>query len=257
MECQNTIKNLRINKEKVIGQVVVVVEGEEDEFKLLKHIFTKILGYSYIQMKRNKVMQHTFKNNQNTVIVANTKSSSISSIMEDKDYKDKLYNLLKKEYNKTLKNTFIYILWDRDKDTNKDSNYIKALETYANSMDNDYEMNGLLLISYPCLEAYNLSNFDKKLWKRDFKTSFDAKKTFHMSLNSIKDINEKTILLAVYNMHHSMLEYGINNYDPSNFKRINKRIFRLENEYFKHNKMFNALSLISIMLVDLGIIEEI
>lgn len=208
-------------------------------------------------MKRNKVMQHVFKDNKNTVIVANTKNSSISSIMEDKDYKDKLYNLLKEEYGKNLKNTYIYILWDRDKDTNKDINYVKALDTYSNSIDNDYEMNGLLLISYPCLETYNLSNFDKKIWKKDFKTSFDAKKSFHMSLNSIKDIDEKTNLLAVENMHRSMLKYGINSYEPaSNFKRINKRIFRLENENYKHNKCFNALSLISIMLIDLGIIEE-
>ena len=43
MECQNTIKNLKINKNKTVGTVVIVVEGEEDEFRLLKHIFTKIL----------------------------------------------------------------------------------------------------------------------------------------------------------------------------------------------------------------------
>lgn len=48
MECQNTIKNLKINKNKSIGEVVVVVEGESDEFKLLKHIFTEVLDYDYV-----------------------------------------------------------------------------------------------------------------------------------------------------------------------------------------------------------------
>ena len=87
MECQNIIKNLKINKEKNIGTIVVVVEGEEDEFRLLKHIFTEILEYNYISIKRNKIIQHEFisKNNKNTVIVANTNSSSIKSIIDDND----------------------------------------------------------------------------------------------------------------------------------------------------------------------------
>lgn len=37
MECQNTIKNLKINKNKKIGTIVIVVEGENGEFRLLKH----------------------------------------------------------------------------------------------------------------------------------------------------------------------------------------------------------------------------
>ncbi len=37
----------------------------------------------------------------------------------------------------------------------------------------------------------------------------------------------------------------------------NKTIFRKEKECFKRNKYFNALSLISIMLIDLGIITEV
>ena len=35
MECQNTIKNLKINKDKSIGEIVIVVEGESEEFRLL------------------------------------------------------------------------------------------------------------------------------------------------------------------------------------------------------------------------------
>ena len=113
MECQNTTKSLKINKNKSIGEVVIVVEGEKEEFKLLKHIFTKILDYNYVQVRRNKVMKDKFesKNNKNsTIIVANTSNSNIKTIMEDKNYKDKLYNLLKKEYNRSLKNVPIYFM---------------------------------------------------------------------------------------------------------------------------------------------------
>lgn len=58
MECQGMTKHLRINKQKSIGEVVIVVEGESEEFKLLKHIFMNILDYNYVPIKRNK---KTFK----------------------------------------------------------------------------------------------------------------------------------------------------------------------------------------------------
>ncbi len=260
MECQNIIKNLKINKEKNIGTIVVVVEGEEDEFRLLKHIFTEILEYNYISIKRNKIIQHEFisKNNKNTVIVANTNSSSIKSIIDDNDYKDKLYNLLKKEYNKSLKNTNIYIIWDRDKEKDNDSKiqdyYLQAINTFYSSLDNEYEMNGLLLLSYPCHECYNLSHFKKRIWKETFDTSNNCKKSFNESKFHIKDMNDKSLLLAVQNMHNGLLNYDIKEYDPSNFKIINENIYRKEEECFKNNRYFNALSLISIMLIDLGII---
>lgn len=263
MECQNTIKNLKINKNKTVGTVVIVVEGEEDEFRLLKHIFTKILNYNYVSMKRNKTMQHEFvsKNNKNTIIVANTKSSSIKTVIDDKEYKDKLYTLLKHDYNKSLKNVYIYIIWDRDKEeTEKEyvqKYYKETISTFASAQDNDYEMNGLLLLSYPCYEAYNISNFNKQLFNKKYNTSKDCKKEFNESKYYIKDITEDTILLAVQNMHYSFLNYNIMNYDPSDFKKINEKIYRKEEETYKNNGYFEALSLISVMLIDLGIIEEV
>ncbi len=258
MECQNTIKNLKINKNKSIGTIVVVVEGENDEFRLLKHIFTKVLKYNYVAMKRNRVMQHEFvsKDNKNTVIVANTANSNIKTITFDNEYKDKLYQVLKSEYHKNLKNTNIYIIWDRDKTLSDEENYLSAINTFYSSLDNDYDMNGLLLLSYPCHESYILANFKKKLYQEKFKSSLECKKEFKESRFAIKDINEKTLLLAVENMHRSLLKYNINKYDPSNLKTVNNKIYKKEEESFKYNAAFDALSLISIMLIDLGIIVE-
>lgn len=71
------------------------------------------------------------------------------------------------------------------------------------------------------------------------------------------DINEKSLLIAVENMNKSFKNYGVNNYDPSNFSHTNLTIYRKECEQLKNNKCLDALSLISIMLIDLGIIEEI
>lgn len=262
MECQNITKNLKINKDKRVGRVIIVVEGEMDEFRLLKHIFTKVLDYNYISLKRNKIIQHQFNNKDNTIIIANTKSSSIKSIIDETEYVDKLHKLLNEEFNESLKNIPIYIIWDRDKDiNNKEKEKIKkyyetALKKFANAWDNDEEMNGLLLLSYPCHESYNLANFNKRLWKKTFSSSKECKKEFSTSINLIKDINEKTLLLAVENMHRSMKEFGLISYDTANFKNVNETIFKKEEENFMIDKNFLALSLISILLIDLGIITE-
>lgn len=259
MECQTITKNLKINKEKSIGEIIIVVEGESEEFKLLKHIFTNILDYNYIPLKRNKTIKDSFKsktNKNSTVIVANTSNSNIKSIITDNDYKDKLYSLISKEYHKSLKNTPIYILWDRDRESNEKEFIKKSLETFSNSLDNDnYEMNGLLLLSYPCIETYEISNFNKRLWKKTFISSKEAKQYKKELSISMENITEKTLLLALENMHKILLEFGILTYDPSNFKSINNRIFNKIEEIYKHNKYMIPLSLISIMLVDLKIID--
>lgn len=259
MECQAIIKNLKWNKNKSIGEIVIVVEGESEEFKLLKHIFTHVLDYNYTAIRRNKTMKDKFvskTNNRSSVIIANTSNSNIKSILEEKDYKEKLYELLKKEYNKSLKNVPIYILWDRDQDSNKGEVVNKALTTFGSAMDNDYEMNGLLLISYPCIESFELSNFDKQLWKRKFNTSIDAKTANKKLIPNITNITESTLLLAVENMHRVMYKYGIRNYDTSNFKKENLKIFKEESKEYSKSKTFTALSLISILFIDLGIITE-
>lgn len=259
MECQSTIKNLKIKKDKTISEIVIVVEGESEEFKLLKHIFTNVLDYNYIPIKRNKIMRDEFHSKSNinsTVIIANTSNSNIKTIMEDLNYKDKLYNFLKEEYNKSLKNTPIYILWDRDADSNDEKVVKKALDTFTNSLDNNYEMNGILLLSYPCVESYILSNFDKQLYRKTFSKSEEAKKALKARKYSLIDIDEKSLLIAVENMHKTMLKYGIRSYDPSEFNTVNQTIFRKEKELYKNNNIFDALSLISIMLIDLGIIIE-
>ncbi len=254
MECLNTTKNLKINKNKSIGVVIVVVEGESEEFKLLKYIFTKILNYNYISLKRNIIMADEFRSKTNpnsTIIVANTSNSNIKSIM---DNQDRLYNFLKIEFKRSLKNVPIYILWDRDADSNKKKTVLKALKTFKNAMDNDEDINGILLLSYPCVESYELANFNKQLYRKVFSTSEEAKKLFKAKRYFLTNISTQTLINAVGNMHRTMNKYGIVKYDPSDFYRINKKIFDIEEEKYELEKGYDALSLISIMLIDLGII---
>ena len=259
MECQNTTKILKINKNKTIGEVVVVVEGESEEFKLMKHIFTNVLNYNYISIKRNKVMRDEFRSKTNpnsTIIVANTSNSNIKTIMEDQDYQDKLYELLRTDYKHSLKSTPIYIIWDRDYDSNDEEIVLKTLKTFKNAMDNDFDMNGILLLSYPCIESYEISNFDKQLYRKKFSSSQCAKDLYKEKRYSLSNITEETIINAIKNMHRSMNSIGILNYDPSDFYKTNKKVFEYEKDSYDNSGMIPALSLLSVMLVDLGIIFE-
>ena len=261
MECQNTIKTLKINKNKTIGDVIVIVEGESEEFKLLKHIFVDIFDYNYYSLKRNKGITDIFKsktNKNSTLIVANTSSSSMKSIFSDKDFEDKIYNMLYNDYKKSLKNVPIFILWDRDRESNTYEMANNGIESFRNSLDNEYRMNGLFLISYPCIESYELSNFDNRLYYKKFKSSLDAKleKKTNAKKYSLTNITESTLLNAAVNMHKSLLKFNIKRYDPSNFYQINKNIFKSEEKLYNDKKYYKALSLITVMLVDLGIITE-
>lgn len=110
-------------------------------------------------------------------------------------------------------------------------------------------------MSYPCFESYELSNFDKQFWKTNIKTSAETKKLNKAKYPKLRMIDEKTLLVAVLNMHKTFKNYEILKYDSANFKETNLEIFNLEEKIFKKNNYYNALSLISLMLIDLGIIE--
>ena len=57
-------------------------------------------------------------------------------------------------------------------------------------------------------------------------------------------------------MHRTFNNIGIKEYDPSEFYKINKKVYDFETKIYKDKKIIPALSLISVMLVDLGIIYE-
>ena len=260
MECQNTIKNLKVNKNKSIGEIVVVVEGESEEFKLLKHIFVDLFDYNYIPYKKSRgitdIMQS--KTNKNsTVFVVNTNSSSMKSLLEPEDFKDNLYNLIMKDYQRSLKNVPIYILWDRDHKSNTKKTVLKCLDVYRNSQDNNYNMYGLLLLSYPCVESYELSHFNKQAYLMKFRSSLEVKKEVRANARkySLANITEKSLLVAAQNMHKSFENMKIYSYEPSDFYKVNKKVFEMEESFLKTDGYYKALSLITVMLVDLGIIN--
>lgn len=158
------MRKFRINKDKNIGQVVFIVEGAKTEFYILYKIFTEIFDYQYETVKRGKTYKQFNKkdNPLSRVIVINTEESNIKFINKDNEYLNKLFEELIDSYNLNIDNASIYYIFDRDADSNTDSEFIEnLLYKLKNSKENDdYYMQGILLLSYPAIESFTLSNFD-------------------------------------------------------------------------------------------------
>lgn len=192
------------------------------------------------------------KGNENSrVIVINSKNSNISSINKNDDYLNNVYKELYEIYGIDVKNIKVYFIWDRD---NKSNNYKivkKLISTLGSSIDNGEEMNGLLLLSYPAIEAYIISNFDKKTFSLKDKS---LKQYIKNQNYKVSDITKSTLLNAVIMMHKHFLHFGINDYNLDDFSSTSLKIFEKQESLYNNRNYYNLLSLVSLILLDLNII---
>ena len=127
---------MKLNKDKHIGRVLFIVEGSQMEFSVLRQIFCNLLGYSYIERRRNRPDEFTSKQDKySQVAVINTQESNISDISEE-TYLEGLFNLLRYKYKFPVDQSAIYYLFDRDPKSNTDTELIK---NYIQSLANPYE----------------------------------------------------------------------------------------------------------------------
>ena len=164
--------SMKINKDKSVGRVLFIVEGGRTEFSLFRRIFCNVLGYEYVEKRRDRA--NFFKNkNKSTskIAVINTEQSNISDVCDENSYLDKIFELLISNYNFPVDNAAIYYIFDRDPKSNLNKPLIeKLINQLKNAYENDDgERGGVLLLSYPCIEAYTVSNFidDTNLMKFD------------------------------------------------------------------------------------------
>lgn len=253
------MKKLIVNKNKSIGQVVFIVEGASTEFYILHKVFTEVFDYQYERITRNKPYKK-FNNKNNPlsrVIVINTEESNIKFIDENNDYLNNLFEELINDYKLDVSNAAIYYIFDRDSHSNTDSNYINdLLNKLKNSRDNDdYYMQGLLLLSYPAIESFTLSNFDMESHKKEFDKGKEIKAYLHSNKFNQKDINEETLINAAEQLHLALKSLGIEDYDIDNFGEDNITIFNKQEELYIQNNKYRVLSLLCLALIDLQLLE--
>lgn len=138
------------------------------------------------------------------------------------NYLNEIYKKLYLEYGIDVKNINIYFIWDRDKNSNPKEVTKDLLSRLGNSIENkNGEMNGLLLLSYPCIEAFIISNFGEKTI---FLKEKNLKKYVENYNYTINKIDRYTLLKATAMMNKVLLKFGINEYDLDDFSKISLEI---------------------------------
>lgn len=249
---------MEIRKNKRIGKVLFIVEGGKHEFSLMKKIFGDILGYKRIEKRRTNATYYVSKTDSHSVVaVINTRTSNIESI-QDREYLDLIYEELIEKYAFDVTNAAVYYIFDRDPKSNTDAVLIQGLiHKLKNSRENEENiMGGMLILSYPSIEAYEVSNFVDDTYKISAPTGAELKKLIagHAQVVSLNRIDEQTICHACEELLEYLKKSEVT-FDIDEFESVNSSVFRDEETYYQKNKSYFLLSMISCVLIDLGIID--
>ena len=243
-------------RDKRVGKVLLIVEGARHEFNLVKKIFVDILGYTQIEKRRGTAEYYVRKGDIHSVVaVVNTKTSNISSANEEK-YLDSIFEELIEQYDFDVNNAAIYYLFDRDPESNTDDRLIAGLiDKLKNSRENKDNMRGgMLILSYPAIEAYEISNFvDRTL---ELRARLGSKMKDYINKNakviSMNKISRDSIIHAGAEMQAYLDEYGTA-LDLDDFSSTNGAVFINEEQSLKESCTYRGLSCI---LLDLGLLKD-
>ena len=227
-----------INADKSIGTVIFIVEGQHFEFSIIDRIFTKIFHYEYHEKRRGKTKYlNKGKNPLSRVFVMNAESSNLNSISNE-EYLDNLYEELDREFGVNIDDAAIFFLFDRDPKSNTKKNaemdedqYLKLHSYYADPWENDdNRIGGQLLLSYPSLESYEISNFVEKSYGMMCGLGNELKQF-------IAFINKTDILV-----------------DVDDLSNIPVAVYNLEEQIYEKQGVYRVLSLLTIAFIQLGIV---
>ncbi len=253
------MKIFNINPNRNIGRVLFIVEGLRTEFFILTKIFTKLFDYTCEKLDReNRYWKYASKTNPNSsVFVINPEESNLSHIDSSNQYLDTLFATLIEKYGFPVDKAAIFYIFDRDPNSTKHSIVLELLNKLQNSRDNEMERQGLLLLSYPSLESYTLSNFIPDSCQYQFKLGSDLKKYLDQEKIYQNKINQGSIIKATHEMFNYFDKESITFESLDNFGETNLQIFNVQEDFYQKKKAYRLLSLLSVAFLDLGLIEII
>lgn len=246
---------MKLNKDKHIGRVLFIVEGSQMEFSVLRRVFCSLLGYNYIEKRRNKPDKFTSRQDSfSQVAVINTKDSNISDISEE-TYLDEVFNLLREKYKFPVDQSAIYYLFDRDPKSNTDTSLIeKYILSLADPYDNDDFKAGQRLLSYPSIESYIISNFRDTSNLR-FSLGKEAKAYDGNNTDiQLNKISEETLMYAAGEFLKYLESEGIA-WDIDDFSGASHTVFTKQEADYLAGKGFRVFSMLTLAFLQMGIIE--
>ena len=248
---------MKLNKDKHIGRVLFIVEGSQTEFSILRRIFCNLLEYSYIEKRRNKPSYFTSTQDRfSQVAVVNTRESNIRDISENESYLDDVFDVLREQYQFPVDQSAIYYLFDRDPKSNADptliENYILSL---ANPYDNEDYKAGQLLLSYPSIESYIISNFRDTTNALRFSLGKDAKAYIGENTDiQVNKISEETLIKAA----DEFLKYLAGEqiiFDIDAFSEAGHAVFTKQETEYLSGRGFRLFSMLTLAFLQMGILE--
>lgn len=268
MDYQIFNKNIKFNKNKNIGKVIYIVEGERREINLLKIMFSKILGYKEIITRTRSgketssgdeaILFRSEENIQSKIAIINSEKSNVASIENESFIEEQISALKKYDLTFNYENAAIYYIFDGDR-INDERNLRKLIDRFSNSRmpskEHEFDdIGGMLLLSYPAIETFIISNFEKNLIKFNEHFDFNSmklKKYIDDKKYTDSKLNIRSIENAFIEMINSLENIKINKINLDDVKEFNAKILNYE----VTNKRQYMLSLLLISFIDLGIIE--
>lgn len=251
---------MKINKQKRIGEIVIVMEGENPEIAVMTHVFCDILGYSVSALPRSSQILKKFEGHDphSHVILLNAPTNNINSLEDVENFSQYLHDLSIK-LDIDFINDSTYIHFDRDNKNNKHGMMKKMLKVY-NSSQGEYSdgQNGLLLISYPSIESFVMSLFEDDTHKNNScKLSTENKKLLETKNYKLDDADEKSLLHATNEFLTYLKEnnFVTQNNEVYDNKDLSIQILDTQQNKFQKIHTFDCVSQVVQILIDLGIIE--
>jgi hypothetical protein len=147
-----------------------------------------------------------------------------------------IFTTLIEQYDFDVNNTAIYYLFDRDPKSNTNAELIvNLIHILKNSYENaDSAMGGMLILSYPSIEAYEISNFLEQSYDLHMKLGSEAKeyKNRNAKKISMNKIDENSIIHACFELKRCLEEMKIE-MNLDDFSNMNEKVFITKNKTWK------------------------
>lgn len=255
-------KKYKIDKTRIIGNVIFVVEGGRPEtggteLRLLKKIFADVLGYEVQELRRGtgEFIGHGNKN-KSRIFALNLPKNQLTQLTEDTI--DELFKRLKDEFRIKPEDCPIFFLYDRDYKSYKHNELRgRYVRRYTDPYANEKGDQGQLLLSYPSVESYLLSCVQEDVYKQKYFLGTDVKNEVGKIGFSEEEISkEEHILHAVSEMDKGLSALGYDAYELDSLGTTLLGVYEEQQKNIIECQKFSLLSLISMALLELGIIVE-
>lgn len=255
-------KKYKVDKSKIIGNVIFVVEGGRPEtggteLRLLKRFFSDVLGYEVQELRRGTEEFIGYGNNKSSRVFAlNLPKNQLTQLTEDA--MDELFSRLKTEFSIKPEDCPIFLLYDRDYKSYKHNELRgKYVRRYTDPYSSEEGYQGQLLLSYPSVESYILSCFQENVFEQKYLLGIEAKVQLAQCGISEDEISEdEHIIHATTEMDKGLANFELDEYDLDNLGSTLLEVYEEQQNIVKEEQQFSALSLISMALLELGVIVE-